>query len=72
MNLRRALAWLHHRLTAAAEEGRLSVRDRGRMVKAVDGADVDAWLVGDDLPSRIAMRETGPHRLAALGGEVAS
>lgn len=70
MNLRRALRWLRDRLVTAAVGGRLTVRVGTRFVAAVDAADVDAWLVGRELPSRIALRASGPARLAALGGDV--
>lgn len=69
--MRRALGWFRDRLAATATAGGLTVRVGGRFVKAVDGDDVDAWLEGRDLPSRIALRESGTARLAALGGDVA-
>lgn len=70
MNARRALRWFRDRLAAIAERGGLTVRVGPRFVTAVDGDDVDAWLLGREMPSRIALRESGPARLAALGGDV--
>jgi hypothetical protein len=71
VNARRALRWLRDRLVVTAMAGRLSVRVGRRFVTAADAADVDAWLLGQELPSRVALRESGPARLAALGGDVA-
>lgn len=71
MNLRRALRWFRDRLAAQADNGLISVRVDRRLVHADGAADVDAWLEGRDLPSRVAMRADGPARLEALGGEVA-
>lgn len=71
MNARRAFRWFRDRLVATAVAGRLSVRVGRRFVTAADADDVDAWLEGRELPSRIALRESGPARLAALGGDVA-
>lgn len=71
MNVRRALRWFRDRLAAAAERGALSLRVGSRFLPAQDGADVDAWLLGDEMPSRVSMRASGPARLTALGGDVA-
>lgn len=71
MNLRRALRWFRDRLAASAERGGLSLRVDGRFVAAEDGADVDAWLEGRDMPSVLERRASGPARLAAMGGDVA-
>ena len=72
MNIRRALGWFRDRLAAIAVAGGLSVRVGRRFVTAADGDDVDAWLIGQEMPSRVALRKHGPARLAALGGEIAS
>lgn len=72
MNVRRALRWFRDRLAAAADGGRLSLRVDGRFVAAESAADVDAWLLGLTLPSMLERRRSGPARLVALGGEVAS
>ncbi|MGK2948985.1 MAG: hypothetical protein ACSLFP_10450 [Acidimicrobiales bacterium] len=71
MNLRRGLRWFHKRLVALAEAGALRVRDGKRLVPCLDQADLDAWLVGAPLPSRLEQRASGRERLTALGGDVA-
>lgn len=70
MNLRRALAWFRRRLVAMAEAGTLRVLSEGRMRDAVSEDDIDAWLVGEPLPSVIAYRETAPIELAQAGVEI--
>lgn len=70
MNVRRALRWFRDRLAAIADAGRLSVRVGTRFLPAEDGADVDAWLIGAELPSRARQREHGAALLAGLGVDV--
>lgn len=70
MNLRRAFGWFYRRLVASAEAGRLRVLVAGRMVEAVDGDDVDAWLLGLTPPSLIRLREEAPVVYAAAGVEL--
>jgi hypothetical protein len=69
-NLRPFVHASYRSLVAAAEAGTLQVLSEGRMRSAVDESDVQAWLVGNPLPSVQEWRKRGPAELAALGGDI--
>jgi hypothetical protein len=69
VNARLALRWFHDDLVASARAGVVMVQRVGGGVP-LDPGDVDAYLLGDPLPSQEA-RKSSVNKLDAIGARLA-